>query len=460
MIKSLRFMSLLVISLALFALNGIYFSQRISQRQELFKSLRDYASSSKKLENIICLRELPMLAFLAEGNHMQAAVAYDIRVTGELTPFSLKEVPSGFGDTSTRNDFLPDAPPLDWLYIVTVLFSLYAIIFGYRAIAGEREQGTLGLVVSNPVRRVMVLIAKYAAIMTTLVIPLACGMILSMMLLNVNIPGIINGILIHGIILSSVIMIAYLSVFILFSLFVSSVLRQPAMVLLVTLSGWLVLSMVPSLSALLAKRISAVRPPYQFAREYSHLRQQYDINAFYRRIRNNEFNTVAEAETALDKQMQDGARLRKQLINQYEASVMGQLLFARSISRFSPMALIQNSLEAVSGVGLARELRFKSAALGFLDAFREYVKGKTGLGEIPDALGRWLSGFPGGGKVNVNRRLPTFEGDLDDNPHFTFTENVGRDVLKEAGGDLAGLLIWNIVLVVSASVFFSRADVR
>jgi len=52
-------------------------------------------------------------------------------------------------------------PPLDFLFIVTIIMSLLAMLFSYDAIAGERQSGTLRLVISNSISRTKVLFGKF-----------------------------------------------------------------------------------------------------------------------------------------------------------------------------------------------------------------------------------------------------------------------------------------------------------
>ena len=60
---------------------------------------------------------------------------------------------------------------IDIVFIFEVVLSLIALIFAYDAIAGERERGTLRLVVTHPVRRGQILLAKYISAMLCLLVP-------------------------------------------------------------------------------------------------------------------------------------------------------------------------------------------------------------------------------------------------------------------------------------------------
>ncbi len=77
-------------------------------------------------------------------------------------------------------------PPLDFLFIVTIIMSLLALLFSYDAVAGERQSGTLKLVVANSISRVQVLLAKVAGGMVSLLIPFVLALLISVLYLAVH----------------------------------------------------------------------------------------------------------------------------------------------------------------------------------------------------------------------------------------------------------------------------------
>ena len=61
---------------------------------------------------------------------------------------------------------------IDIIFIFEVVLSLLALIFAYDALAGEYEGGTLRLVLTHPVGRGHILLAKYMSAMLCLLVPL------------------------------------------------------------------------------------------------------------------------------------------------------------------------------------------------------------------------------------------------------------------------------------------------
>ena len=87
---------------------------------------------------------------------------------------------------SSDNSFLNIFSSIDIVFIFEVVLSLLALIFAYDALAGERESGTLRLVLTHPVRRGHILLAKYISAMLCLFVPLLMSLILAVILLTTS----------------------------------------------------------------------------------------------------------------------------------------------------------------------------------------------------------------------------------------------------------------------------------
>jgi ABC-type transport system involved in multi-copper enzyme maturation permease subunit len=80
---------------------------------------------------------------------------------------------------SFDNDPLAVAYPLpDLAVVVGVLFSLLALLFAHDAMSGEREDGTLRLLVAHDISRVSIVVGKAVGRSLALLIPLVAGMLI------------------------------------------------------------------------------------------------------------------------------------------------------------------------------------------------------------------------------------------------------------------------------------------
>ena len=89
-------------------------------------------------------------------------------------------------DTSRQNDSLPNFTELDWAFIIGLVMSFMAILFTYDAISGERETGTLSLLMSNSVSRATVLLGKFIGAFLTILLPLFIGILLNLMITSAS----------------------------------------------------------------------------------------------------------------------------------------------------------------------------------------------------------------------------------------------------------------------------------
>ena len=140
--------------------------------------------------------------------------------------------------SGSKNPFLNIFSSIDIVFIFEVVLSLIALIFAYDALAGERERGTLRLMLTHPLRRGYILLAKYIGAMLCLLIPLLLSLFLSLILLT-NSAAILFGmpdfLRIGGIVVSS---FAYLSVFYLIGLLISAVTQRTSTALMLSMFVW------------------------------------------------------------------------------------------------------------------------------------------------------------------------------------------------------------------------------
>ena len=138
----------------------------------------------------------------------------------------------------TTNPLLNLFSSIDIVFIFEVVLSLIALTFAYDSLAGERERGTLRLVLTHPVSRGQILLAKYISAMTCLLVPLLMSLLLAVILLttstaiSLNIGDLLR---IGGIVFSST---TYLSVFYLIGMLISATTRRTGTALMLSMFVW------------------------------------------------------------------------------------------------------------------------------------------------------------------------------------------------------------------------------
>ena len=136
----------------------------------------------------------------------------------------------------TDNPFIAFFSSIDIVFVFEVILSLMGLIFAYDAIAGERERGTLRLVLAQPIGRGQILLAKYISAMACLLVPLILSLLFALLLLTRSIPlSTADFLRIAGIVLTS---FAYLSLFYLIGLLISVATRRTGTALMLAMFVW------------------------------------------------------------------------------------------------------------------------------------------------------------------------------------------------------------------------------
>lgn len=170
----------------------------------------------------------------------------------------------GLDNESENTSFFSDPfarlfPKVDLLYIATILLSLLAFIFTYDSLCGEKENGTLKLIHANNVSRGAVLIAKFLATMTAIMIPFVTVVLLATLLVSIISPVTLNGDIILNIAVFILAALFYTAFFVAAGLLVSGKVKHPGTSILVLLFTWVVFVIaVPNVSPLLASQISPI----------------------------------------------------------------------------------------------------------------------------------------------------------------------------------------------------------
>ena len=144
----------------------------------------------------------------------------------------------------SNNAFLNIFASIDIVFIFQGILSLLALVFAYDALAGERERGTLRLVLTHAVRRGHLLFAKYISAMLCLLMPLVMCFLLVLMMLTTSASVFLSTddfLRIGGVIFTS---FAYLSLFYLIGLLISAATRRTGTALMIAMFVWGVLVLV------------------------------------------------------------------------------------------------------------------------------------------------------------------------------------------------------------------------
>ena len=273
--------------------------------------------------------------------------------------------------TPNLENVRPDAIKLDWGFIIGYVLSLVALLFTFDVISGERERGTLRLTLANSIPRHTVLIGKFLGALISVSIPFTLAVLMNLLVISTASD-------VHlgaeawerlGIIFS--IAILYMSLFLVLGLLVSARVRQSAVSLVILLLVWVTLVVfIPSTLASMTGEYSPSMLSGEFWKRYSQLHQELD-EKYEDRVWSNKLDN--RTLTARSEFFTKHAALDERLNEERLSLQIDQFQHARSITRVSPVTIVQHLLESFAGTGFERHLQFIENTQRHARQFREFV---------------------------------------------------------------------------------------
>jgi ABC-type transport system involved in multi-copper enzyme maturation permease subunit len=383
-------------------------------------------------------------------------------------------------------------PPLDFLFIVTIVMSLLAVLFSYDAITGERQSGTLRLVISNSVSRANILLGKWIGGTASLLIPFILSLLAGALYISIN-PAIQwDGSAWVEFSLLIAASVTFITLFYLLGLMVSTFSRYSSTSILTCLFLWVLLILVvPNMCPFISAQIYRIPSVNKVERQTNRLegierdelgrkfsrevlekfRQKYgplfsefesmDYGGLWgrcspanrkatqqRAAADPEFKAMMSAfreenDQAWTKANRIQGEKADKLREDLNIKAAAQTKLAKSIACVSPYANFVYLATDLTGTGLRSLEYFENTKEEYGKLFWPYLQRK-----VQDAM----------------KKDPTFETnsflDVSDRPRFVFKEEPLRDKLDAVLPYWGILVLFNVVFFVMAFVGFLRYDVR
>jgi len=382
-------------------------------------------------------------------------------------------------------------PPLDFLFIVTIIMSLLAILFSYDAIAGERQSGTLRLVIANSISRTKILFGKFVGGAASLLIPFILALLVGVLYINLN-PNIQwDGSAWAELALLTAASITFITLFYLLGLMVSAFSRCSATSILNCLFLWILLilvipNMCPYISAQL-NRIPSIKEIERQEEEITRacielvgqrekeLVKKFESNygKLFSEFESMEFGGVLDD---VEPKNREAAQQRaaadpefKAMMNAFRDELKQTKAPIWRIKAEQTNKLWENiETKAAAQTKLAKNLACISPFANFVYVARDLTG--TGLGSLDYfertkvEYGKLYAPYVGKKVQDAEKNDPTFTWDsfldLSDRPRFVFKEEALKDKLGEVLPYWGILVLFNVVFFVAAFARFMRYDVR
>ena len=374
----------------------------------------------------------PFLSGAVESNHY-------FWENGDLKSFWQMRYPAA---TSNLTNIRPDVTKIDWAFVIGYVLSLIALLFTFDSVAGERESGTLRLMLANSVPRHAVLVGKFLGALMSVSIPFALAVLVNLLVFSTSSAVHLSidawGRL--GIIF--LVAILYTCLFLALGLLVSSRVQRSAVSLVMLLLTWVTLVVfMPSVLALIASGFSS-----PMSKDELRIRQK-QINdkhlEEYRRVFGGPNSAALQAGS---KYVTQEAAEQERLIEERLDEQIAQVQRARSITRISPTAVVQHLLESFAGTGFERHIQFLENAQRYAIEYRKFVV-DTDRGD-PASLHL----------MGVRRGMSEKPVRPESIPIFEDTLSLSKD-FNTAAMDLLLLTLFVVVLLAGAYLAFVRVEV-
>ena len=321
---------------------------------------------------------------------------------GTSATISNMEVPEINATSNEINPYMSMFPGMDVSLILRIVFSALALLVAYDVISGEREQGTLKLILSGTISRHQVLIGKYLAGLMILIVPVTIVFILALIFL-LSFPMIqLTSSNWSGIVLMYIASLIFISAIYNLGLFFSTLMKKSSISLVLGLFAWVIfVAVIPSGSIYLASQIS----PLESQEKMKHQRAlaMMEARIKYRPMSGkfpnwkgpksdargafgNSYTVLCSRSCLLDAsqayplqisvESDYGDRVWKIELT-YIRGLLAQNHLARNIARISPISIYENVMSTFAGSDLGSIQNFMDNARAYRNEMMEYIRSKT-----------------------------------------------------------------------------------
>ncbi len=371
-------------------------------------------------------------------------------------------------------------PPLDLIFIVTIIMSLMAILFSYDAIAGDREKGTLKLMVSNSVSRANLLLGKWIGGTLSLMIPFIFSLLISSIYITLNPKINWDGSAWATFFLFLLVSIIFIAVFYLLGLLVSSFSKYASTSILTSLFLWIIFILViPNLSPYIAAQVYRIPSVNKIEKEVNRVRG----------IERDELGRKLSSDVAQKFEKQYGQiftdlkSMNQNVIRQRtETDPDFKAMFEAYTTDYNAAWQEANRIQGEKANKISRELDNKSSVqtsiakhIACLSPYANYIYIATDLtgtglrsleyfGRLSSDYYQTVYRYLENKEKQARQKNPTFGNnsflDVSDRPRFSFKE---EPLIGRLGTGLpywGFLLFFNVLFFLISFVRFLRYDVR
>jgi ABC-type transport system involved in multi-copper enzyme maturation permease subunit len=344
-------------------------------------------------------------------------------------------------DRLGRNILLDVFQAPDFAYVVNVVVSLLALLFVFDSVCGEKERGTLKLLMSNSVPRDTVLLAKWIGGYLSITAPFAVAVVAGYLYLSMSGAIELDGDDASRFAAILGVSFLYISAFFSLGLMISTATHRASTALLMSLLVWIGwILVVPNLAPIVARLTSPVPPRQVIDAEQRAIEREAQLLQEAIRKR----KVYGDADESERIQQESDQRQRK-LEAFYKDRMANQISLSQNLARLSPSASYLFAVTRLSGTGPALFTHFSAAVERFQEGHREFENSAYRDGSITF--------------TREGPQVPEGWFDADAVPRLQVFHEGASEALDAALFDILLLMVFNVLFFMLSYVFFLRYDV-
>ena len=382
------------------------------------------------------------------------------------------------------NPFLSIFLAVDVIFVFKIVLSALAILFAYNTISGEREDGTLKLVLSNPIPRDTLIFGKYLGGMLSLfpivVMSFAVGIVIAYAAPTTDFD--VSDLL--RLVMVLVVSLLYVSICYLLGLLLSVWTKTAATTLILSMFIWGILTIVHSNVATFAVAKfppSTSQPEKEVLQQIGKIwedfreeRDAYILKAFGYKHPIHAIMTEGEMSLMMDTRSAGGIGFEEiytaKPIHKMNTSKYQEILGYQEPLRIDYANKAEEILKRRENIGERnRQFAANVSRISFADVYHVAVGTITGtdresyndfIGQARTYKRQVVDYLAGKEAFSARAWFSSDKGkaEFTDLPVFQHQYNALSESLSRAAGDIFILLAWNIILFMGAYVSFLRYD--
>ena len=437
-VLSLRFMMTLVVLVGLIQISIFVVSSRYTTHLQTFNEsqthsrdrLEDHGIDLLHQEGVYGNRRPEPLSPFVFG--LEARVPFIVSTTGSSS--------RSISEPDFRNPLFDLFTTPDFSYVVNLVASLLAVLFVFDSICGEKERGTLKLLMAQAVPRDTVLLAKWLGGYIALAIPFLVAVLGGLSYVYVTGVFVLVGDDLSRLGLLLALSLLYLAACFAMGMFISTVTHKSSTSLLIALFAWVCwLVVIPNLSPVLAERWKPVPTQQIVSAEKASVDRETRLRV--ERVHQNMWGTGKKAEEAEEEIRQEGNRRKDKLDHYYQQSLNDQIELSKALTRLSPAASFTLASTEIAQTGVSLFARFEQSYKRFQSQIEDYSQAAQ--------------------KVHEETGEPVTADWFDENPvpQLYMTQLRLDDTVEAISTDLLLLGIYCVLFFLLSYLFFLRYDV-